>query len=349
MAKKKNFVIDNDGFEEEAVQGSSGSGKLPIDSTGAGHALQGFQEIPVTMLHPFTLKNGNDYSRHNKTLTDLFVDSIKNFGVLDTLIVRPSHKTMGMYEIVAGESRWEHAKQAGLETVPCRIMDFSDEQAKEVFNITNLMRRDLTPRDRINGWYSFYMEIKEKGTAIGDLERVVAEEQQGIMTMVGGKGLSLRSIQRYVKMHDLIEDWIVRLDEGKVTGVTAYQIAFFPPAIQDELLAYKVTESKVKWLREIYEGNNKKVVWSDRIIPDNLEPLPAPTESEEPKENPAPVKLTKEEKAQRKQERAYKKAFKAVTPKLLDAAWEHLQKDDYEKADEVIVAALQLYYEQKET
>ena len=53
MAKKR-FVDVEDEAEEVEIRTS----KLPIDSTGAGKALLGFCELPVTMLHPFTLKNG---------------------------------------------------------------------------------------------------------------------------------------------------------------------------------------------------------------------------------------------------------------------------------------------------
>ena len=46
-------------------------------------------------------------------------------------------------------------------------------------------------------------------TAHSDLDAAVAKEQESVVAMVGGKGLSLRSIQRYVKMHDLIDHgWI---------------------------------------------------------------------------------------------------------------------------------------------
>ena len=72
---------------------------------------------------------------------------------------------MSKYEILAGEQRWTNAKAAGLKTVPCRIMDLDDDAARNIFHITNLLRRDLSPRDLIYGWYNYYTQIKGGNSA----------------------------------------------------------------------------------------------------------------------------------------------------------------------------------------
>ena len=339
MAKKR-FVDVEDEVEEVEVRTS----KLPIDSTGAGKALLGFCELPVTMLHPFTLKNGSDFSRHNEVLSEKFVETIKEIGVLEALIVRQSPSNMGMYEIIAGESRWDHAKEAGLEVVPCRVMDFNDKQAKMAFNITNLMRRELTVRDKINGWYAFFQEMTAESNGLAELKAAIEDDQLGVMGPAGSRSLKLRSIQRYVKMHDLIDEWIDRLDAETMTVRAGERMAFFPDEIQRQLLPYKVPESKLNWLYEIYKGKNKRIPWSPNLIQDNFE-LANPPETEKTK--PESVELTKEEKAARRQERKFNKAFKQSTPKLLTVAREKLRPEDYERADEVISKALELYYQQE--
>jgi len=300
--------------------------KLPIDTTGTGSKMLGFQEIPVTMLHPFSLKNGADYSRHNEVLSERFVESIKAVGVLETLIVRPSPITMGMYEIIAGESRWEHAKTAGLETVPCRVMNLDDNGAKDVFHLTNVLRRDMTPRDKINGWYDYYTRFKARSSAVEDIEEALEEGTNQMMNLIGGKGLSLRSIQRYVKMHDLIEEWLVKLDEDAVNQRIAERIAFFPPEIQKELLLYNVNnETKIRWLYKVYKGKDT-VTWYDGILADHLELLGAKKEKQTP---------THEERV-----------FKKATPKMIEAVRSKLRPSDYSRGDEVITKALELYYAQ---
>lgn len=334
---KKSFEIDDDDLELRPS-------KLPIDSTGAGRALHGYCELPVTLLHPFTLKNGSDFSRHNEVLSEKFVETIKEVGILEAIIVRSSPSNMGMYEIIAGESRWNHSKEAGLKTVPCRIMTLNDKQARMAFNITNLMRRELTVRDKINGWYMFFQEMTAESSSLDELKAAIEDDQFGVMSTAGGKGLKLRSIQRYVKMHDLIDEWIDRLDAETMTVRAGERMSFFPEEIQRQLLPYKVPESKLNWLYDIYKGRNKRIPWSPNLIQDNFELL-NPPETEKAKS--APVELTKEEKAAKRQERKFNKAFKQSTSRLLMVAREKLRPEDYERADEIISKALELYYQQE--
>lgn len=339
MAKgKKDFTLEEEDFQ---VRPS----KLPIDSTGAGKTLTGYQELPVTMLHPYTQKNGDDFSRHDEMLSERFVETVRAVGIIEALIVRRSSVKIGMYEIIAGESRWNHARSAGIETVPCRIMELTDEQAKLVFNITNLMRREMTFRDKINGWYAFFHEMKGKSSCTEELRQMIEEDQLGVMSVAGGSGLKLRTIYRYVKMHDLISEWIDRLEAGTVTSKAGEKLASFPADIQRALLPYKVTESKLAWLLEIYRGKNKKITWSPKLIADYFELMPQPEENEK-KSKPAQEPLTKEEKAAQRQQRKYNKAFKQSTQKLLDTAREKIPPEDYERADEIVAQALELYYKQ---
>ena len=165
------------------------------------------------------------------------------------------------------------------------------------------------------------------------------------MAMVGGKGLSLRSIQRYVKMHDLIEPWLDKLDSEEISARVGYQIAFLPKNTQEELLDYKVNESKVAWLRSVYEGKDKKTTWHEGIVAENFDRLPDPNAVE----NTTPVVLTEEEKEERKQTRKLNSKFKKALPGITLAVKEQLRPEDYEHADVIISEALKLYYQQKQS
>ena len=183
MATKKNF-----GFERRERSATDATSKLPIDSAGAGRALSNFQDIPVDMLHPCTLKGTSDYSKYGSLLQEQVVESMKEHGVLEPLIVRKSPIEMSKYEILAGEQRWTNAKAAGLKTVPCRIMDLDDDAARNIFHITNLLRRDLSPRDLIYGWYNYYTQIKGGNSADEainvEITKAVAQEQAQVAAMV---------------------------------------------------------------------------------------------------------------------------------------------------------------------
>ena len=57
-------------------------------------------------------------------------DSIRQYGVLQPLVVRPMES--GGYQLVAGERRWRAARMAGLSQVPVVIRELSDSETMEL-------------------------------------------------------------------------------------------------------------------------------------------------------------------------------------------------------------------------
>lgn len=77
------------------------------------------------------------------------VDSIRQSGVLQPILVR---EVDGGYEIVAGERRFQAARQAGLTHIPAIIRHLSDQEATQLALIENLQREDLNPVEETEGY-----------------------------------------------------------------------------------------------------------------------------------------------------------------------------------------------------
>jgi ParB family chromosome partitioning protein len=75
----------------------------------------------------------------------LLAETIKRVGVLEPLLVRSLNNSS--YEIIAGERRWRAAMIANLESIPCLVGCYNDEQASQIALIENLNREDLNPID----------------------------------------------------------------------------------------------------------------------------------------------------------------------------------------------------------
>ena len=337
MAKKDFTFDEND--EILNPQRGSGASKFPIDNTGAGKGMTEYQEIPVSRLHPFSRKGSFDFSRHEKELSSRFVDTVKEFGIIEAVIVRKSPTQRDYFEIISGESRWTHAKEAGLSAVPCRVMTLDDDRAYRLFVILNLMRRELTPSDKINAWYSYFMEQRRKNLTNAQLEEMLKEDSSQA-NAVGGKSteqISLRKLQMYVKMHDLTQDWLTRLDRGEASIRLAYRVSFFPQEIQTELLEYKLTESKLQYLYEHYLGKNRGEEWSDDTLSNALERADVNDKANEQYK----PKLNKTEKK-------FIRAFKSATTQMANTLRTIIPPDDYNDFESIIEKAVRLYYESKD-
>jgi ParB family chromosome partitioning protein len=78
--------------------------------------------------------------------------SVKSHGILQPLVVRPAGDH---YQLVAGERRLRAAQEAGLKSVPIRIVDFNDQQAYEATLVENIQRSDLNPIEKALGFKDY--------------------------------------------------------------------------------------------------------------------------------------------------------------------------------------------------
>ena len=86
-----------------------------------------------------------------KNLIDL-VNSIKERGILQPIIVRKSKDDKSKFEIIAGERRWLAAQRADLHTVPVVITEADDLKSLEFAIVENVQRHDLNPLEEAQGY-----------------------------------------------------------------------------------------------------------------------------------------------------------------------------------------------------
>ena len=90
----------------------------------------------------------------NKESLDELTNSIKEQGVIQPIVVRPSKSPEGKYEIIAGERRWLASQNAGLHDVPVVVLDVDDVKSLEFAIVENVQRQDLNPIEEARGYQS---------------------------------------------------------------------------------------------------------------------------------------------------------------------------------------------------
>lgn len=112
------------------------------------------REIPVGKLQRNPYQPRQDFDAD--ALQEL-VDSISTHGILQPLLVRPTENAD--YQLIAGERRWLAARQAGLETVPCQIRLYTDQQVYETAMEENLKRENLNPLEQAQAFRGYLDEF----------------------------------------------------------------------------------------------------------------------------------------------------------------------------------------------
>ncbi len=94
----------------------------------------------------------------DEKLNDL-TNSIKERGIIQPIVVRPSKSQNEKFEIIAGERRWLAAKKANLDSVPVVILNVDDEKSLEFAIVENVQRQDLNPIEEAKGYQKLIDEF----------------------------------------------------------------------------------------------------------------------------------------------------------------------------------------------
>ena len=136
-----------------------------------------YREIPLKEILPCPFQKRKNIKKDLEGL----VEDIKRNGVIEPVIVRPCKVGDKRWEIICGERRWRASEIAGIPTIPARVVEVDDIQARLMHLSENLQRKDLTPIERTEAIVDFvdaYLladpELGEeyKGFGKDEIERV---------------------------------------------------------------------------------------------------------------------------------------------------------------------------------
>ncbi|TRC95312.1 ParB/RepB/Spo0J family partition protein [Mesorhizobium sp. WSM4303] len=186
-------------------------------------------KVPIEFLSP----NPKNPRRHfgDADLTDL-AQSIREHGVVQPVVARPSPTQAGRYEIIAGERRWRAAQRAGLTEIPIIVRDVNDRTALELAIIENVQRTDLNPVEEALGYQQL---IDDHGYTQADLGNVIGKSRSHVANTL-----------RLLKLPDVIRDMLVdgALSAGHArTLVTAQDPAGLAKQIVEEGLSVRQAEA----------------------------------------------------------------------------------------------------------
>jgi ParB family chromosome partitioning protein len=116
---------------------------------------RGQRSLPVGWLHPNPFQPRKNFGAEE--LDDL-ARSIREKGVLQPILVRPTARGPEIFEIVAGERRWRAAQLAKLHDVPVVVRELSDAESLELAIVENIQRADLNAMEEAGA----YQELMDK-------------------------------------------------------------------------------------------------------------------------------------------------------------------------------------------
>ena len=195
------------------------------------------------------------------------VESVKDNGVHQPALVRP--REGGGYEIIAGHRRQRASELAGFGNMPCIIREMTDDEAVLAMTDDNLRHREkLLPSEKAAALQQQYEAIKHQG-ARGD------DDEAGKLSLqsVGQRnGMSVKTVQRYLWLNDLVPELKEVMDAGKLSFTPAVEISRIRPkhqkyiAVSIEGQQSSPSQGQAKRLRELDKDNKLNPDAIDAIL-----------------------------------------------------------------------------------
>ena len=178
--------------------------------------------------------------KFNEDALDELSDSIKQYGIIQPLIVKRNKDFKDHYEIIAGERRWRAAKIVGLKEVPVVIKDYNSQEILEVSLIENIQREDLNP---IEEALAFKRLLEEFNLKHDDIAEKVSKSRSAITN-------SLRLLNLDTKVQEMLIDEMISSGHARTllsidNKKEQYNLAL---RVFDEKLSVRETEKIVRQL-----------------------------------------------------------------------------------------------------
>ena len=166
-----------------------------------------YRELPVELIYRNPLQPRKEFRLEE--LTEL-AESISSIGIIQPLTVR--YRGDAEYEVVAGERRLLAAKMAGLQRVPCLIVDADNRSTALMAMVENLQRKDLNFFEEANG-IAFILDLldltqEQVANKLGISQSAIANKlrllkpSQEIQAVILQNGLSERHARAVLKLPD---------------------------------------------------------------------------------------------------------------------------------------------------
>jgi len=189
--------------------------------------------LNLSELHPF--KNHPFQVRDDEEMRAM-VESVKDKGITQPAIVRPRED--GGYELVSGHRRQKASELAGYTNMPCVVRNLSDDEAitQMVEDNTN-QRESILPSERAKALKMQLEAIKRQGSR-GDLSTSgqngpkLENGQRSNQIVAERNKMTVKTVQRYIKLNDLVPDLMKLVDEKNIGFTPAVEFAFIKPKNQ---------------------------------------------------------------------------------------------------------------------
>ena len=199
---------------------------------------QDFKVLKTADLYPFP---DNPFHVVEDEMLSELAESIKEFGIVTPIITRPKEDGNG-YEIIAGQRRVRASELAGLNTIPAFVLPLDRDRAIITLVDSNLQRENILPSERAFAYKMKSEAMKRQGFRTDLTSSQVGTRLRTDDKVAQGFGVGRMTVQRFIRLTELIPPILQMVDEGKIALTPAVELSFLKKDEQENLFATMESE-----------------------------------------------------------------------------------------------------------
>ena len=181
--------------------------------------------IKLEKLHPF---ESHPYKvLDDESMTEL-VESIKKYGLLNRIIVRPIENNTEEYEIISGHRRVRAAELLEMKEVPVVVHFIDRDQATILMVDSNCQRENLTLMEKARSYRMKADALFHQGQSCGQTGH---KSRDNVSDVDSG-----RTVQRLIRLTYLVPELQQFVDTGKMKMLPAYELSFLNEEAQRDIV-----------------------------------------------------------------------------------------------------------------
>ena len=181
--------------------------------------------IKLEKLHPF---EDHPYKvLDDESMTEL-VESIKEYGLLNRIIVRPLEDNPDEYEIISGHRRVHAAELLEIKEIPAVVHFIDRDQATILMVDSNCQRENLTLMEKARSYRMKADALSHQGRTCGQTGH---KSRDSVSDADSG-----RTVQRLIRLTYLMPELQSFVDSGKMKMLPAYELSFLNEEAQRDVI-----------------------------------------------------------------------------------------------------------------
>ena len=200
--------------------------------------LKRIYDIPISEIddfpnHPYRVTDDEDMDR--------LVESIKERGIITLATVR--QKEDGRYELISGHRRKRACEKAGIETLPCDVVEMSKDEAIVLMVESNYQRTNILPSEKAFA-YKMRLDAMNRQGERSDLTSAPLGQKFSREELSEQTGDSHSQIQRYIRLTNLIPELLEYVDDGIMKMRPAVELSYIDEECQRDVVD-RIEETEV--------------------------------------------------------------------------------------------------------